>query len=323
MRTYILASCALLALAAPARAADTATPTELVDALNKVFGAYPGWRANHAKGVVATGTFTPTADAATLSRAALFSGGTIPVTVRFSDSTGIPTIPDGIGDASPHGMAIKFHMAGGRDVDFVINSLAFFPVATTGEFRDLLLAIAASPPDAPKPTKLQQFIADHPSVPAAVGLLRTPDSFAHEVYNGVNAFVFVDKAGQQQAFRVIAAPETVVHLDPAEAAKQPPDFLMDELPARLARGPATFHLRAQLAAPGDSTKDPTKAWPEDRRVVELGTITLDKAASDSLAAQKKLLFLPTNLTDGIVVSDDPMIAGRSGSYAVSFSKRIK
>ena len=323
MRTTILASCALLALAAPARAADTATPTELVDALNKVFGAHPGWRANHAKGVVATGTFTPTAEAAMLSRAALFSGGTIPVTVRFSDSTGVPTIPDGIGDASPHGMSIKFHMAGGKNVDFVINSLKFFPVATPGEFRDLLLAIASSPPEAPKPTKLQDFIAGHPTVPAAVSLLRTPDSFAHEVYNGVNAFVFVDKADQRQAFRVIATPDVVVHLEPAEAAKQPADFLMDELPVRLARAPVTFHLRAQLAAPGDPTNDPTKTWPEDRRVAELGTITLDNAAADSLAAQKKLLFLPTNLTDGIVVSDDPMIQARSGSYAVSFSRRIK
>ena len=323
MRSYVLASCAMLALAGPASAADTATPAQLVDALNKVFGVHPGIRANHAKGVIATGTFTPATDASTLSRAALFSGGTIPVTVRFSDSTGLPNIPDGIGDANPHGMAMKFHMAGGKDVDIVINSLKFFPVATPGEFRDLLLAVAASPPDAPKPTALETFIGAHPAVPAAFGSTKTPDSFAHEEYYGVDAFVFVDRADQRRAFRIIAKPDTVVHLEAAEAAKQPPNFLVDELPARLATAPVSFQLRAQLAGPGDSTSDATKPWPEDRPVVALGTLTLDKAVADNAAAEKKLLFLPTNLTDGIVVSDDPLIPARSGSYAVSFSKRIK
>ena len=325
MRTPLLVGLlALLATAAsPAPAQDAArtkaTPSELVDALNKVFGVYPGQRANHAKGVVATGTFTPTADAATVSRAALFSGGTIPVTVRFSDSTGLPAIPDGVADANPHGMAIKFHMAGGRVVDMVINSLKTFPVATPGEFRDLLLAIAASPADAPKPTALETFVASHPSVPAAVGPLRTPDSFAHEQYNGIDAFVFIDRADQRRAFRVIMSPPQIVYLDAAEAARQPPDYLVDELPKRLGTGPVTFRLRAQLAGPGDSTSDPTKAWPEDRPIVELGTITLDK----SIAEPKTLLFLPTNLTDGIAISDDPMLGVRSGSYGISFSKRIK
>lgn len=322
-RSLAVAALALLACAGAARAAETATPTQIVDALNKVFGSHPGFRANHAKGVVATGSFTPAADATGLSRAVLFTSGTIPVTVRFSDSTGLPTIPDGIGDANPHGLAIKFHLPGGHDMDIVINSLKFFPVATGAEFRDLLLAVAASPADAPKPTALQTFIAAHPAVPAAFASTSTPDSFAHEVYYGVDAFVFVAKDDTRRAFRIQATPDQVVHLDPAEAAKQPPDFLVDELPARLASGPVSFHLRAQLAGPGDPTSDPTKPWPDDRPIVDLGTLTLDKAAPDSLQAQKKLLFLPTNLTDGIVVSDDPLIGARSGAYAVSFSRRLK
>jgi catalase len=272
---------------------------------------------------VATGVFTPSPAAATLSRAALFSGGTIPVTVRFSNATGLPNIPDGDPNANPHGMAIKFHMAGGKNVDIVINSLHFFPVATGAEFRDLLLAVVASPPGTPKPTPVDNFMAAHPSAPAAFGTVHTPDSFADEEYFGVDAFVFVDKDGKRQPFRIIASPDHVVHLDPAEAAKRSPDFLVDDLPARLAKGPVIFHLRAQLAEPGDPTADATKPWPAERKVVDLGTISLDTASPDSLAAQKKLLFLPTNLTDGIVPSDDPLISTRSGAYAVSFSRRIK
>jgi catalase len=243
------------------------------------------------------------------------------VTVRFSDSTGIPNIPDGSADAKPHGIAIKYHLPNGSDTDMVINSFKFFPVATGEDFRDLLLALAASPPDAPKPTKFDQFATSHPSVPAAFGALATPDSFANEEYYGVNAFVFVNKAGVRQAVRYQLVPEHLAHLSGSDAAKQPPNFLMDELPERLKHGPITFHLKAQLAAAGDSTKDPSVAWPDDRKVAELGVLTVDKVVPDSAEVEKKLLFLPGQLTDGIEESDDPLIDIRNGAYALSFSRR--
>jgi catalase len=312
---------ALVLVPTSVRAEDQNVEVQVVDAMNIVFGAHPGFRAIHAKGVVVEGSFKGAPDAAALSRAILFDGRTIPVTARFSDSTGIPVIPDGSPDANPHGMAIKFHLPDGSETDMVINSLKFFPVSTAADLRDLFLAIAASPPDAPKPTKLDQFVASHPTVAAAGATVATPDSFAHEEYHGINAFMLVNKAGERQAVRYVMAPEQVVHLDAAEAAKRPPDFLMDELPQRLTRGPVTFHLKAQLAAAGDATNDPSRPWPEDRKVVELGVLTLDKAVPDSAEAQKKLLFLPGQVTDGIEASDDPMIAVRDGAYAVSFSRR--
>jgi catalase len=290
-------------------------------AMNKVFGVHPGFRANHAKGIVAEGGFKAVPEAAALSRAAIFSGNTIPVTVRFSDSTGVPNLPDGSHAANPHGMAIKFRLPDGRDTDMVINSLKFFPVSTGEEFRDLLRALAASPPNAVKPTKFEQFAASHPSVPAAFAIVATPDSFADEEYYGIDAFVFMNKAGARQAVRYQMVPEHVVHLEAADAAKRPPDFLMEELPQRLKSGPVTFHLRAQLAATGDSTKDPAKAWPEVRKVSDLGVLTIDKVLPNSLDAQKALLFLPGQLTDGIELSDDPLIEVRTSAYALSFSRR--
>src|SRR5215471_12819022 len=229
------------------KAEDQPIEQQLVDAMNKVFGVYPGFRANHAKGIVAEGNFKASPEAAGLSRAALFNGSSIPATVRFSDSTGIPNIPDGSADANPRGMAIKLHLPDGSETDIVINSLKFFPVATGEDFRDLLLALAASPPDASKPTKFEQFATSHPSVPAAFATVSTPDSFANEEYYGVNAFVFINKAGARQAVRYQLVPEHLVHLSASDAAKQPPNFLMDELPERLKHGPITFHLKAQLA----------------------------------------------------------------------------
>ncbi len=310
-----------LAFPAISRAEDTPVEQQIVDQMNKVFGVHAGFRANHAKGVVAEGTFKASADAAGLSKAVLFGGAAVPVTVRFSDSTGVPNLPDGSDDANPHGMAVKFHLPDGSDMDIVINSLKFFPVSTAEEFRDLLVAIAQSPPDAAKPTKVEQFVASHPTVPAALATVATPDSFANEAYYGINAFVFINKAGQRQAIRYQMIPEKIVHLDKAEAAKKAPNFLMEELPTRLKQGPVVFHFKAQLAAAGDSTKDPAKPWPDDRKLVDLGTLTIDKAVTDSDEAQKKLLFLPGQLTDGIEESDDAMIDVRNGAYAISFSRR--
>jgi catalase len=295
--------------------------SQIVDALNQTFGTHPGFRANHAKGLVAEGSFQASPQAANWSKAIIFTGQTIPVTVRFSDSGGLPTIPDGDPKANPHGMAIKFDLPNGRHTDIVINSLKFFPVATGEDFRDLFLAVSQSPPDAPKPTKFEQFVAAHPTVPKAFATVATPDSFADEAYYGVDAFVLVNKDGKRQPMRYIMQPEKIVHLDPADAAKLGPDFLVEELPARLAKQAVVFHLKAQLAAPGDQTKDPSQPWPDDRQVIELGTLTINKAVADTLAAQKKLLFLPAALTEGIEISDDPLIGVRSSAYAVSFSRR--
>ncbi len=82
-----------------------------------------------------------------------------------------------------------------------------------------------------------------------------------------------------------------------------------------------FHLKAQLAEPGDQTKDASQPWPEDRKVVELGVLTLNNVLPNSAQAEKKLLFMPTNLTAGIELSDDPLPSVRTAAYGVSFGRR--
>jgi catalase len=306
-----------------ANAQDVPLPNQIVDSLNKAFGSHPGYRANHAKGIVAEGSFKASSDAATLSKAAIFNGATFPITVRFSNSTGIPDLPDGSDFANPHGMAIKYHLPDGSETDMVINSLKFFPVATGEDFRDLFLALAASPPTAPKPTPFDKFMGTHPAAVAAFGTIATPDSFADEEYYGIDAFVLVDAAGHKQAVRYQMVPEKLVHLAPADAAARGPNFLMEDLPARLKQAPITFHLKAQLAAPGDPTSDPTKPWPDTNKTVDLGMLTITNVVPDSAAAQKALLFLPGRIIDGIELSDDQLVQTRDGAYAVSFSRRIQ
>src|SRR5215472_18858925 len=228
--------CGSLVLAsAVATAEEPPVATQVVDLANKLNGVHPGFRAFHAKGVVVTGSFKASPEAAKLSHAAIFNGRTIPVTVRFSDGNGMPNVPDGSPGANPHGMAIKYHLPGGAETDMVTNSFKFFPVGTGEDFRDLLMAIIGSPPDANKPTKLEEFFASHPNAPKAFGTAATPDSYADEEYHGIDAFIFVNKTGQRQAVRYLLVPEKQVHLTPEQAAKQSPDFLTDELTQRIAR----------------------------------------------------------------------------------------
>ena len=137
----------------------------------------------------------------------------------------------------------------------------------------------------------------------------------------MDAFVFINDKGERRAVRYIMSPEKLVQRGAAEAAKMAPDFLLDELPARLARAPVIFRMKAKLASPSDTTKDPSQPWPDSDEVIELGLLTIDKPVPDSLDAQKMLLFLPGQLTEGIEISDDPMIEIRNGAYAVSFSRR--
>jgi len=315
----LLAGC-LAMTSAGAWAEDASTAEQVVAVMNKLWGSHAGKRANHAKGVVLSGVFAPTPESKALSKAAVFSGAQLPVTVRFSDSTGIPNLPDGDPNANPHGLSIKFHLAKGDEMDIVSNSLPFFPVANGEDFRDLLQAIIDSPADAPHPNKAEQFFGSHPAAGAAFGAVKTPSSFAREVYNGVDSFVFVAADGTRTPFRFKFAPDGGPdYLSAGAAAKLPPNGLIDEIGPRVAKQPAKFTLQAQLAGPGDPIDDATKHYPADRKIVDLGTITLTK----TVAEENTLSFLPLNLVDGIEPSNDPLIIVRNEAYAISLSRRIQ
>ena len=89
----VLSLISAVAAAGRVRADDGSLAVQIVDALNKAYGEHPGFRANHAKGIVAEGSFEPAREAAKISRSPLFAGGKLPITVRFSDASGIPTVP--------------------------------------------------------------------------------------------------------------------------------------------------------------------------------------------------------------------------------------
>src|ERR1700704_426369 len=259
-------------LAADAPAAEQKPlPVALVDALNKLSGGpHQGFRANHAKGVMAEGTFTPSPTASSFSKAPHFATS-VPVLVRFSDPTGVPTLPDADPHASPHGIAIRFTLPDGSSTDIVSISANSFPVATPEDFLAFLQAAAQSGPDAPKPTPIEKFLGTHPAAAKFVSTPRpAPMSFGTRAFYGVNAFKFTNAKGVSHYARYQIIPAAGEHaLSDAEAAKAAPNYLMDELPQRITQGPVKFRLLAQVAAEGDSLDDPTSTWPPDRKLVSL------------------------------------------------------
>jgi catalase len=315
----IAAAISLLAITAKA---DDASPEASVDALNGVFGVHQGARAVHAKGTVLTGTFAASPSAAELSTAPhLQSGTTVPVTVRFSNFAGVPGIPDNDPHASPRGMAVKFALPDGSESDIVAHSFNGFPVATTSEFRDLLLALGASKPDTPKPTPLDKFLGSHPIAKTFLTSPKPdPVSFGSLPYYAVNSFKFTNKDGKSTFARyqiVPAGGEHYLSADESKAASA--NYLSDEIKKRVAEGPVTFNLVAQIADASDKVDDPSVAWPANRKTVSLGTISLTKSAGDD-AANAQLVFMPNAVPTGIEPAD-PMIADRAAAYAVSFARR--
>lgn len=305
--------------------AEVPVTTQIVDMQTRLAkGPHPGFRPNHAKGIVAHGTFTPAPQAAGLSRAAHLRAASTPAVVRFSNAGGVPTIADASPKASPRGMAIRFRLADGSETDIVAFSVNRFPVPTPELFLDMLRAVAASGPDVPKPTPLEQFLEAHPSASAFVRQPKpVPASFVTQSYHGVNAFLFENGQGERRYGRYRIVPlEGEQFMTEAQVAQAPSDVLMQELATRLQRAPAAFRLLAQVAAEGDVVDDPTVVWPEDRALVELGTLTLTRVAADSLAEERALAFNPLLLTDGIAPSADPVLLARPAAYAVSVARRF-
>ena len=314
----IAAQC-LTAAAQPAD--EAALAGQLVGNLHAAFGGDHHARAVHAKGVVLEGRFTPSAEARALCTATVFAGA-VPVTVRFSDFTGLPDIPDTAGGASPRGFAVKFGLADGSGMDVVAHSYNGFPVATAAEFGALLQAIAVDGSDAGKPRALDRFLATHPAAKTFLTTQKPPPaSYATAAYYGVNAVSFTGAQGVRAVVRyrfVPAAGED--YLDPDALRSKGPNYLAGEIAARVAGAPIRFDWFAQVAAPGDKADDPSAVWPEDRRLVKLGTISLDRMATDQAAMDKALLFMPGTLPPGIKAAD-PMLAVRNAAYPISFGER--
>jgi len=297
--------------------------TDLLGVLDELSGGvHPGFRPAHAKGLMCTGTFAPSPEAAGLTRAPHANRPSTPVTVRYSNSTGIPTIPDNdTAQSGPRGIAVRFHLADHVHTDIVAHSTNGFPVRTGEEFLEFLRAAAAA--GAGKPEAMGEFLAAHPNARRFVESPKPiPTSFAREMFFAVTSFKFTNAEGVGQDGRFRIRPEEgAEYLSSEQAAAKSADFLFEEIGPRLARGPVRLGVFVQLAGEGDDVTDSSIAWPESRPEIRFGTISLTARVNEMEPESRKIIFDPIPRVDGIDTSVDPLSEVRSEIYLLSGRRR--
>ncbi len=294
------------------------TPDRLVDAFTPATGEPLGHRKNHAKGICFTGTFEANGAGSALSSAQVFARGQYPVLGRFNLGTPDANAPDAT--VRVRGLGLRISTPDGQEWRSAMIDPPFFPVSTPQAFYELLLASASKEPDA-----MKTFAAAHPEI-AAFGAWADSApwtaSYADERYNSLNSFVFTDSSGTEKTVRWSLLPAAqAVAVAPDELAKRGPDFLEQEIAERVRGGPLRWTMVVTVADPGDPTADPSKAWPEGRRTVEVGTLTVQQIQAERDGPCRDINFDPTVLPSGMRTSDDPFPAARSSAYAKSYDRR--
>jgi len=301
---------------------NPALAEQLLEALDALFGLHPGFRPAHAKGLMCSGTFTPSREAAILTRAPHANRPSTPVTVRYSNSTGLPTIPDNDPARSgPRGMAIRFNLEEHVHTDIVAHSTDGFPVRTGEEFLEFLRAAAAFA--AGQPQAMGSFLATHPNAKRFVETPKPiPTSFAREAFFAVTSFKFTNAEGASRHGRFRIRPDAgTEYLSNEDAGAKSENFLFDEIGQRLAKGPINFSVFVQMAERGDDVADASVTWPASRTEIPFGAIALTARVDDQVPERRKIIFDPVTRVDGIDSAGDPLTEARSDIYLLSGRRR--
>jgi catalase len=294
------------------------TSEKLVEAFAPPGGPSLGHRRNHAKGICFTGVFESNGNGSALSQAEVFARGQYPALGRFNLATVNPDAADAT--VRVRGMGLQISTPDGQEWRTAMINAPVFTVSTPKAFYQLLLAAGSKDPNA-----MKAFAAANPEFAGFAAWAQKgawTGSYAEERFNGLNAFVFVDNAGAKQAVRWSLLPAAQpVPVSPEDLAKRGPNFLEQEITERVGSAPQRWTMVVTVANPDDPTADPTKAWPEDRRTVEVGTLIVQKIEAEADGPCRDINFDPTVLPTGIRVSDDPFPAARSAAYAKSYDLR--
>jgi catalase len=294
------------------------TPDRMVDAFAPPAGTPLGHRKNHAKGICFTGIFEANGAGSALSQAQVFTRGQYPALGRFNLATANPNAPDAT--VRVRGLGLRIATPDGQQWRMAMIDPPFFAVSTPQVFYDLLLASASKDPDA-----MKTLVAAHPEIAAFGAWAKSAPwtgSYAEERFNSLDSFIFTDSSGAEHVVRWSLLPAAqAVPVAPDDLAKRGPDFLEQEITERVHGAPQRWTLVVTVANPGDPTADPSKAWPEDRRTVEVGTLTVQQIEPEADGPCRDINFDPTVLPTGIRTSDDPFPAARSSAYAKSYDRR--
>ncbi|MBV8474731.1 MAG: catalase family peroxidase [Hyphomicrobiales bacterium] len=294
------------------------TANKLLAALAPPDGPALGHRRNHVRGICFTGQFEANGAGSALSEAPMFASGQYPVVGRFNVGTSNIDQPDA--SVRVRGMGLQITAPGGQVWRAAMIDPPVFPVATPRAFYGLLVASASKEPDA-----MKTFAAAHPELAAFGAWAQSApwtSSYAEERYNSLNSFVFTNASGSKSVVRWSLSPSAQpVLLSKEDLQKRDPDFLEQEIAQRIKDGPLRWTMTVTVANAEDPTDDPSKAWPQDRRSVDVGTLAVQQIEAEQDGPCRDINFDPTVLPSGISTSDDPFPAARSSAYRRSYDLR--
>jgi catalase len=306
-------------------ATESTVVAQLVETMRALAGPHPGFRPVHAKGIVCSGTFRGSGQARSVSRALHLQGQTVPSVIRFSNASGDPDVHDGVTNA--RAMAVKFQLPEKKNADILALSIEGFLTRSPEDFLRFLRAQLPDPGAGQAPEAIPRFLDSHPETRAFLERLSqkpVPASYGQASYYAEHAFLFTAADGTRRFGRYRWIPEAgEAFISADNAIKRSANFLREELESRLQKGPVVYRLVLQLAGEGDATDDPTALWPADRPLVELGRLEVSAISPTGAADERRMVFDPTNLTDGIALSADPFLLARSAAYSISYDHRSK
>ncbi|WP_042196589.1 catalase [Paenibacillus camerounensis] len=303
-----------------AAAGDSDLAAEAVDAIEDLSGVHPGYRRAHARGICCRAFFRPNGLAAAFTSAPHLQQQETAAVVRFSGSSTDPALADLLSPAK--GMAVQFCLPGGGTASLVGATLPVFFARTPESFIDIIRTAHKAREGNLGPLELIKEITTHFSESResflSLNRLKPPASYAEARYYCIHAYYFIDPEGIRRPVKFEWAPDAGVRtLSLTEARQQPDRYLEDELELRLKAEPAVFQLHVIFGEKDDPTDDPTRAWPEDRRRIEIGRLYLTETISEPAG----LLMDPAAVTEGIALSDDPILQFRHTAYRESFYRR--
>ena len=312
-------------LSVTAVSAQTAKPEEIVDAFQAITGKQKA-RPSGAKGQCFVGTFTPAAEAKTLSKSAVFDKPSR-VVARFSVGSGNPKVMDG-NKAVNRGFSFRIDDGGRAQTEFVMVNAPINFVKSPDQMLAFLQARAPGADGKMDPAKVKAFSEANPETTQQGKWLASkpvPGSWVGVSYWGIHGYTLTNASGANQLVKFRMVPTGgEVGLTDDEAKAKPADFLVDELSGRLAaKAPAGFDMIAILGKPGDEKTNATEMWAdEDKRpTVKLGTLAITAIEKNETCDGS--IFDPTNLATGIAgPKDDPLFTQRQPAYAVSISRRF-
>lgn len=315
-------SFAVAATHAPA-IAQTADPGKIVE-LQRTLSGNQKARPSGAKGQCFVGTFTPAAEAAGISKSAIFAK-TSRVVARLSVGGGNPKVADATKTVN-RGFSFRIDDGGTAETEFVMVNAPINFVKSPDQMLAFLQARLPGADGRPDADKIKAFTDANPETTAQGRYLAgkpVPGSWVGVSYWGIHGYTLTNAAGVNRLAKFKMVPVGgEVGLTDEEARSKPADFLVDDIKARIAANTAAFDMMVVFGRAGDEATNATQQWPDEdqRPATRLGRLAITALEKNETCDER--IFDPLNLADGVAgPANDPLFTSRQPAYAVSIGQR--